>query len=344
MTQCPSSPIRNERVSIADAEISIDGFTLMEVLGSGANGTVFRAKDTLLRRDVAIKIWNLNGLERSRDEISKIAQFQHPLIVSTYLFDYAGGVPYGVMELVEGMTGKKWLEKGPDLRARMRFWGRYSEALGILHRSGTVHGDPHLGNVLLSGSGCESMQTGSGTGFVFKLADTGTSVFWGNHDDFETREEKLIVETARKLFKPFGLGKVFKIPTNISYALAVSLIDRFVEYLWRVYECVDWDRRSENATFIAEHIIATPLFDIHAAVKQVEKSGVTDAGRLCRRVNANLVNGGILDLDQDEFRSDALVEFEAKKAALITSLKERTHPGFGVEHPGMSSFRFAHWY
>lgn len=146
MKRRPSSQIRNEGVSIIDAEILIDGFELLEELGSGANGTVFRATDTLLRRDVAIKVWNLNGLERSRDEISKIAQFQHPLIVSTYRFDYAGDVPYAVMELVEGMTGKEWLKKGPDLRARMRFWGRYSEALGILHRSGTVHGDPHLGN------------------------------------------------------------------------------------------------------------------------------------------------------------------------------------------------------
>ncbi|WP_104017829.1 protein kinase domain-containing protein [Roseovarius nitratireducens] len=344
MTRRPISQIRNGRVSIDGVEMFIDGFALVEELGSGANGTVYRATDTLLGRDVAIKVWNLNGLERSRDEISKIAQFQHPLIVSTYRFDYAGDAPYAVMELVEGVTGKEWLKKDPNLRARMRFWGRYAEALGILHRSGTVHGDPHLGNVILSDSGCKSMQTGIDTGFVFKLADTGTSVFWANHDDFETREENLIVETARKLFKPFGLGKVFKIPTNISYELAVALIDRFVEYLWRVYDCVDWDRRSENANFIAEHIIAAPLFDLKAAVKQVSKSGVTDAGRLCRRLNASLLNGGVLDLDQDELCSGALTELEAQKTALVTSLQERTHPGFGVERPGRSSFRLAYWY
>lgn len=327
---------------IDGAEIPIDGFVLVKKIGSGANGTVFRATDTLLRRDVAIKVWKLNGLERSRDEISKIAQFQHPLIVSTYRFDYAGDVPYAVMELVEGVTGKEWLKKVPDLRARMRFWGRYSEALGILHRTGTVHGDPHLGNVILSEPGCQSMQTG--TGIVFKLADTGTSVFWDSHDAFETREENLIAETALKLFKPYGLGKVFKMPTNISYELAVTLIDRFVEYLWRVYDFVDFDRRSQNADFIAEHIIATPLFDLEAAVKQVSESGVTDAGRLCRRLNASLSNGGVLDLNQDKLCSGALIEFEAQKTALVTSLKKRTHPGFGVERPGRSSFRVDGWY
>jgi hypothetical protein len=137
---------------------------------------------------------------------------------------------------------------------------------------------------------------------------------------------------------------VFKIPTNISHELAVALIDRFVEYLWRVYELVDWDRRSENANFIAEHIIATPLFDLKAAVKQVSESGVTDAGRLCRRLNASLLNGGVLDLDQDELCSGALTEFEAQKTALVTSLKKRTHPGFGVERPGRSSFRSNCWY
>lgn len=186
------------------------------------------------------------------------------------------------------------------------------------------------------------MQTGIDTGFVFKLADTGTSAFWANHDDFETREENLIVETARKLFKPFGLGTVFKIPTNMAFELAVALIDRFVEYLWQVYDCVDWDRRSENANFIAEHIIATPLFDLKAAVKQVSKSGVTDADRLCRRLNASLLDRGVLDLDQDELCSGALTEFEAQKTALVTSLQERTHAGFGVDRPGRSSFRLAY--
>lgn len=340
----PISLIQNGQLSIDGVEMRIDGFTFVEELGSGANGTVFRATDIQLGRDVAIKVWNLNGLKRSKYEISKIAQFQHPLIVSTYRFDCACGTPYAVMELVEGVTGKEWLKRDPDLQARMRFWGRYSEALGILHRSGTVHGDPHLGNVILSEFSGKSMQTGIDTGFVFKLADTGTSTFWHNHDDFVTREKNLIVETAMKLFKPFGLGEVFEIPTNISYEMAVALIDRFVEYLWRVYDFADWDRRSQNAGYIAEHIIATPLFDLRAAIKQVSKSGVTDSGRLCRRLNANLLNGGVLDLDEDELRSGALTEFEARKTALVTSLKERARQSFGIERPGRSSFRLAHWY
>ncbi|MGR3703823.1 MAG: serine/threonine protein kinase [Paracoccaceae bacterium] len=325
MTQRSSFQILNGKASTGGAEIVIEGFLLLEELGSGANGTVFRATDTQLRRDVAVKIWNLNGIARSRDEISKIAQFQHPLLVSTYRFDYADNVPYAVMELVEGVTGKVWLKKDPDLRARMWFWRRYSEALGVLHCSGTVHGDPHLGNIMLSDIGSALMQTD--TGHVFKLIDTGTSIFWDAHDDFEAREEKLILETAGKLFKTSGLGEVFEIPTGISYVLAVNLIDRFVEYLSRMYDFVDWDRRSDNANFLAKHIIETPLFDLKKAVKQVAKSGVTDAGRLCRRLNAHLVNRGILNLDQDELSSDALTEFNVRKTALIKSLKQKTPPG-----------------
>ena len=123
MTIRPISQIQNGRVSIDGAEMFIDGFSFVEELGSGANGTVFRATDTLLGRDVAIKVWNLNGLKRSRDEITKIAQFQHPLIVSTYRFDCAGDTPYAVMELIEGVNGKEWLKKKSRLTSENAFLG-----------------------------------------------------------------------------------------------------------------------------------------------------------------------------------------------------------------------------
>jgi hypothetical protein len=136
-------------------------FDLLEELGSGSFGTVFRALDTELGREVAIKILRAGRLagagdaERFLREAKSAAQIKHPGVVA--LFE-AGrtpdGVCYLVEELVRGQTLADRLTAGPpDPRSAARLVAAVAEALDAAHRLGVVHRDIKPSNVILDPDG-----------------------------------------------------------------------------------------------------------------------------------------------------------------------------------------------
>jgi serine/threonine protein kinase len=136
-------------------------FELLEEIGNGSFGTVFRAVDTELGREVAIKILRAGRLagaadtERFLREARSAAQLKHPGIVS--LFE-AGrtedGVCYLVEELVRGATLAERLRGGPlDPRAAARLVAEVAEALDAAHRLGVVHRDIKPSNIILDADG-----------------------------------------------------------------------------------------------------------------------------------------------------------------------------------------------
>ncbi|HVL32910.1 MAG TPA: protein kinase, partial [Actinomycetota bacterium] len=86
-----------------------DRYELEGLIASGGMGSVYRARDTVLDRTVALKVLHETGsdpsfVERFRAEATNAARLSHPNIVAVYDFGYADGRPFMAMEYVDGQT------------------------------------------------------------------------------------------------------------------------------------------------------------------------------------------------------------------------------------------------
>src|SRR6266404_852202 len=124
---------------------------------TGGMGEVYRARDTRLERDVAIKVLPANlssdlilrqRLEREAKAVSKL---NHPHICILHDVGHHGGLDFLVMEMVEGETLEQRLTKGPLQPGQtIRFAAQDPDALPKAHKLGTVHHDLTPSNVPLT--------------------------------------------------------------------------------------------------------------------------------------------------------------------------------------------------
>ena len=135
-------------------------YELIAPLGAGGMGEVYRARDSRLGRDVAIKslpaafAGDPERLARFRREAQTLAALNHPNVAAIYGLDDSGGTPYLVLELVEGETLAARLGRGPlPPRDALSLGVQVAAAIAAAHERGVVHRDLKPGNVMLSASG-----------------------------------------------------------------------------------------------------------------------------------------------------------------------------------------------
>src|SRR5712692_5011105 len=135
-------------------------FEVLETIGQGAFGTVYKARDTELDRVVAVKVpraGNLAGpqdLDRFLREARSVAQLRHPSIVSVHEVGEADGVPYLVSDFVQGMTLTDLLSaRRPGYRAAAELAATVADALHYAHEQGVVHRDVKPSNILVGDDG-----------------------------------------------------------------------------------------------------------------------------------------------------------------------------------------------
>jgi TolB-like protein/Tfp pilus assembly protein PilF/predicted Ser/Thr protein kinase len=128
---------------------TISHYQILEKLGEGGMGAVYKARDTRLGRTVAIKVVNAEFTERFEREARAIAALNHPHICTLYDVGEHDGAPYLVMEYVEGQPLKGPLPAGDALRAAIQI----GEALAAAHKAGIVHRDLKPDNILLTREG-----------------------------------------------------------------------------------------------------------------------------------------------------------------------------------------------
>ena len=139
----------------------LDDFLLMERIGVGEMGEIYRARDETLQRDVAIKIVRAaraaEGSLRKRlsQEARAAARLSHPCVAQVYALGFSNGHPYLVMELVQGedMDAKLRREKQIDERTALHLASEVAEGLLALHREGLTHGDIKPANIVLDRDG-----------------------------------------------------------------------------------------------------------------------------------------------------------------------------------------------
>ena len=134
-------------------------YEILTPLGAGGMGEVYRARDTRLERTVAIKVLahdvkdRAELFQRFEREAHTISTLNHPNICTVHDIGTQEGLPYLVMEYIEGETLSKRLMRGPLPFDQM--WSiaiQVGEALDQAHRHGIVHRDLKPGNVMLAGA------------------------------------------------------------------------------------------------------------------------------------------------------------------------------------------------
>ncbi len=135
-------------------------YEVIAPLGAGGMGEVFRARDTKLGRDVALKVLpdrfasDRHMLARFESEAKAVAALSHPNILALFDVGEEMGVPFAVAELLEGETLRALLLRGPvTVRRALEIARELAEALAAAHEKGIVHRDVKPENVFLTKDG-----------------------------------------------------------------------------------------------------------------------------------------------------------------------------------------------
>jgi eukaryotic-like serine/threonine-protein kinase len=159
-------------------------YEVLAPLGAGGMGEVYRARDTRLRREVAIKVLpagvsqDEKRLRRFEQEARAASALNHPNIVTIHDFGSEGGAPYVVLELLEGETLRNRIATGPVPETRVIDYGlQIASGLAAAHAKGIVHRDLKPENVIVTRDG------------VVKILDFGLAKLTLPEETLETPHE-----------------------------------------------------------------------------------------------------------------------------------------------------------
>src|SRR5262245_1715912 len=135
-------------------------YEILAPIGAGGMGEVYRARDTKLHRDVAVKVLptefalDPDRLARFTREAQLLASLSHPHIAAIHGLEESKDVQALILELVEGETLADRIARGPiSLDEAVAIAGQISEALEAAHAAGIIHRDLKPANVKLRSDG-----------------------------------------------------------------------------------------------------------------------------------------------------------------------------------------------
>jgi len=150
-----------------EAGARLGPYEILAPIGAGGMGEVYRAKDTRLGRDVAVKVLPAHMSsspelrQRLEREAKTISQLSHPHICMLHDVGHQDGTDYLVMEFLEGETLADRLAKGAlPMEQALKIGIETAGALDAAHRSGIVHRDLKPGNIMLTKAGVKLLDFG----------------------------------------------------------------------------------------------------------------------------------------------------------------------------------------
>ena len=177
----------------------INQYKILEKIGSGGQGTVYKALDTKLNRTAVIKVLppeltqKSSNFRRFEREAQLCSQLDHPNICTIYDFSSDDGVYYIAMQYVEGKNVRQLVSGRPlDLKVAVSVAIQVTDALAYAHSKNIIHRDIKAGNIMVSESGqAKILDFG-----LAKLVEDEQAEITGGHDRSEITELGIPYGTA----------------------------------------------------------------------------------------------------------------------------------------------------
>ena len=182
----PAEPTDYASDALVASRKLVGRFQVISILGRGSFGTVYRAHDPLLDREVVLKVPRFapddrDMMERFHREAKAAARLHHPNIVTLFENGQTDEGPYLVAEFINGAPlSQKLRENRPDLRTAVDWARQIADGLYYAHTEGIVHRDVKPANIMLTGP---KNAGGGGLGAV-RLGSrphSGTKLVAGGH-------------------------------------------------------------------------------------------------------------------------------------------------------------------
>jgi len=225
----------------------LGSYLVTSLLGRGGMGEVYRAHDSRLRRDVALKVLpteftaDAGRLARFESEARMLAALNHPHIGAIFGVEDAAGFPALVLEFVDGETLAERLRRGPiAVHDALRIADQIADALDAAHRKGIIHRDLKPANVKITPEG------------VVKVLDFGLAKAAGGNFgafDNESQPTMLGLDATR-------VGTILGTAPYMSPEQARALpVDARTD-IW-AFGCVLWEMLTGRPPFSGETVAET---------------------------------------------------------------------------------------
>jgi eukaryotic-like serine/threonine-protein kinase len=294
-------------------------YQIVSMLGAGGMGEVYRARDTRLGRDVAIKVLpsaftaDPGRLARFEREARLLATLNHPHIGAIYGFEEANGIRALVLELVEGETLAERVARSGriSIEAALPIAGQIAEALEAAHEKGIIHRDLKPSNIKITPDGS------------VKVLDFGLAKATANSSGPD------LPESANLTANGMGEGMIFGTAAYMSPEQARGqIVDKRTD-IW-AFGCVLYEMLTARATFAAATVSDTIAAIIErqpnwSALPEEVPPGIT---RLLQRCLEKNPRRRFRDIGDAHAEFEDAINLNARADSLSASRREPKHAPF----------------